>query len=148
MDKIAINRGWLEQVNAPPPLCLKTGQPTEGNVQQKVFTTAPSWTLGLIVLGLIPFVIARAAAGDRITMQIPRYKASMKASGWYQWVALLGGIVGIVGATIGSGNSNALVALVGVGVIVGSIGLAIWKTNENNVGIRMKHRDPIVVLSR
>jgi outer membrane lipoprotein SlyB len=71
-----------------------------------------------------------------------------RLSGWCQWVALLGGIVGIAAAIIGSGNSNALVALVGVGGIVGSIGLAIWKTNENNVGIRMKHKDPIVVLSR
>jgi hypothetical protein len=148
MDKIAINRGWLEQVNALPAVCLKTGQPTEGETQKRTLQTAPAWTPILFLFGLVPYAIARRVAGERVALYVPKTRAGTKASLMYEriglLVATLGFVLIIVAAAMGSGAAYCL----GIAAIVAAIVLANWEARANNIGIRLKHKDPTVVLSR
>jgi hypothetical protein len=51
VDKIVINRGWLEQTNALPPICLRTGVATDGNIEKRKISTAPAWAGVFVVFG-------------------------------------------------------------------------------------------------
>jgi hypothetical protein len=148
MNKIAINRGWLEQVNALPPVCLKTGQPTEGETQKRMLKTAPAWTPILFLFGIVPDVIARRVAGERVTLNIPKTRAGTKASLMYERIGLLGATIGFVLIVVAAGIGSGAAYCLGIAAIVAAIVLANWEARANNIGIRLKHKDPIVVLSR
>ncbi len=60
----ALRRGDL------PALCLKTGVPTEFQVSNG-FTVVPGWTWWLLLCGVVPFILARVFAGQRVEATLP-----------------------------------------------------------------------------
>jgi hypothetical protein len=148
VDKIAINRGWLEQANALPPVCLKTGQPTEGETQKRTPKTAPAWTPVLFLFGIVPYAIARNVAGERVTLHIPKTRSGTKASLIYERIGLLAATIGFVLIVVAAGVGSGATYCLGFAAIVAAIVLANWEARANNIGTRLKHKDPIVVLSR
>jgi fatty acid desaturase len=53
-----------------PPLCAKTGEAADGSTKVE-FTSSPSWTLILLLFGILPFLIAQHFATIRVVGILP-----------------------------------------------------------------------------
>jgi hypothetical protein len=147
MQKVEVHRGWLEQAGGIPPVCLRTGEPTNGLVRKRNIVTAPGWVAIFVLFGALPYIIARSAVGDKVTLQLPISPACRNKSRIYSLVALVVCIASVVPIGGGLGGSSTMV-LLGLAVFCGGIGLAIWNRLTHNIGIKMSHKNPTVTLKR
>jgi hypothetical protein len=53
-----------------PPVCAKTGEPTDGQVKIR-FSSAPGWTWILLFFGIFPFLIAQHYATVHVNGLLP-----------------------------------------------------------------------------
>jgi hypothetical protein len=147
VDKIAINRGWLEQANALPPICLKTGLATHGNIQKRIVSTAPLWAAVFIVFGGLGYIIARSAFGETVTLHIPRAKGVKEPHSISVGILSLY-LLAISFLVLGAGTAGLLANVSGLVTLVVATALAVMNSQTKAVGVRMKHADPTVVLNR
>jgi hypothetical protein len=60
-----------------PPVCAKTGVPTDGHTTIR-FSSAPSWTWILLLFGILPFLIAQFFATVRIEAIVPMSEVAQR----------------------------------------------------------------------
>jgi membrane-bound ClpP family serine protease len=122
---------WASQMRPGglPAICVKTGEPADAWVK-RTYATAPQWTyvlliLGVLIVGVLPYIVVRAIVSVRATGQLPFTKATarrLRTSSAVGLVALLAGIVlFIAGLVVNSG----VVTLLGVALFIGSLVLLI-----------------------
>jgi hypothetical protein len=147
VEKIAINRGWLEQTNALPPICLMTGVATDGNVQKRKISTAPAWVGVFLVFGLIGYIILRAALGETLTLNLPRAKR-IKVPHSISVGILFLYLIALSFLVLGVGSVGMPAVLSGLVTLVVATTLAVTNTQTKTVGVRIKHANPTIVLNR
>jgi membrane-bound ClpP family serine protease len=111
---------WASQMRPGglPAVCVKTGQPADRWVRRS-FSTAPRWTYwlllaGVLVLGVIPYLIVRAVVSVKATGQLPftRTVASRLVAFTVGGLAAL--LVGIILFVVGAAANSGAVAVLGV----------------------------------
>jgi hypothetical protein len=60
-----------------PPVCAKTGVPTDGYTKIR-FSSAPTWTWILLLFGILPFLIAQFFATVRIDAIVPMSEVAQR----------------------------------------------------------------------
>jgi Zn-dependent protease with chaperone function len=103
-----------------PQICVLTGEPTEDSMTFK-FATAPGWTLLLLLVGLLPYVIGYAITAKRAQGRLPlagRKRGGVIAVRWGGWAAILVGIVCVFGSVATSSNEEASSTASGVLILL------------------------------
>ena len=148
MEDVRIHRGWLERSEVLPHICLRTGQPSGGMVRKRKIVTAPAWTAILVVLGALPYILARTAVGENITFYVPESPENRKQRRLMVAAAFALAIVGTVVMVGGMFAESNPTFLLGLAVIISAVPLSIWNVRAHSIGVRMKHQDPTVRLKR
>jgi hypothetical protein len=141
-----------------PPVCVKTGLPTP-DVLRLAGRAAPSWVAPMVLVGFLPWLLARAGASRRYEVEVP-----LSAAVWQRFrivrsamraAALVGLASSALAAATGAAVATVLV-LCGVAV-VGGVGLLVneWVnwfgvrlSPDGQLGFTRVHRDFVDSVAR
>lgn len=76
MARVAARAADLE-AGTLPPVCAKTGEPTDGQVKIR-FSSAPGWTWILLFFGVFPFLIAQYFATTHVDGLLPMSEVAQR----------------------------------------------------------------------
>lgn len=103
-----------------PPVCAKTGEPTDGQVKIR-FSSAPGWTWILLFFGIFPFLIAQHYATVHVDSLLPLSDLAQRRvkvfNRLFIGLVALGAVVVIVGWVL---DTEAAVILVGLAMMIAS----------------------------
>jgi hypothetical protein len=98
-----------------PPVCAKTGVPTDGYVKIR-FSSAPTWTWILLLFGILPFLIAHYFATVHVEGIVPMSEAAQRRVTVFNRLFIgfvaLGVVVTVVGFALDTESAVILVGLV------------------------------------
>lgn len=129
-----------------PPVCVKTGEPADGDVAVR-FSHVPPWTFLLLLAGILPFFVALLFVPERIPGRLPitvatvdRYHAHRPWQ-WGCWGLILAGPA--LSAALGQGQP-----LLATGS--GLVGLLVVEARRANdwVAVRPVRNTPLLELRR
>jgi hypothetical protein len=129
-----------------PAVCAKTGVPCDTTVRAQ-WHVVPGWTWVLFVFGIVPFLIARVVAGERVEAPLPVTTKVFTRQRWASRAALvllLGGIGSLVGAVL---EGSALIAWAGVACL-GGAAVGAWLSERWWVGLVSTRRRSSVTMTR
>jgi hypothetical protein len=120
-----------------PPVCAKTGLPASETVRV-AGRAAPSWVAPMVLVGFLPWLLARAGASRRYEIEVPLTADAWRRFRMFRSAGLTAALTGLACSVIAAGTGAAVVTvllLVGVAV-VGGAGLLV---NEwvNWFGVRL-----------
>ena len=122
-----------------PPVCAKTGEPTTTRADLSI-TIMPRWSRILLVLGVLPWFVARPLIGRRLEAKVPLLDslASRRARSRADLVAAMFG--GLLATAFGSliPRDDLQVGLVGVGfvIVVGTVVALAYGERDYGVDLR------------
>ena len=101
-----------------PPVCAKTGEPTDGEVKIR-FSSAPGWTWILLFFGIFPFLIAQYFATVHVQGLLPMSEVAQRRvkafNRLFIGLVALSAVVIVVGFAI---DTQAAVILVGLAMMI------------------------------
>jgi hypothetical protein len=133
----AIDVHSLDQI---PPLCAKTGVPTE-RVRRQEFADLPGWTLLLILWGVVPFLIAAIFARRKVEVELPASADTLRRLRTIDFGSIGGFVVGVglvVTAIVNGDGSWAWwgLGLMLVSLLVGAIARhVVWVSGRLENGV-------------
>jgi membrane-bound ClpP family serine protease len=149
---------WASQMRPGglPAVCVKTGEPADRWIRRS-FSTAPRWTYwlllaGVLVLGVIPFLIVRAVVSVKATGQLPFARGVASRLGTFSIGGLAAFFVGIVLFVAGAAANSGAVSVLGVLLFfLGVVFLIVSGTMGPRAVVRKQDEFPndrVVVLRR
>jgi hypothetical protein len=125
-DEVTI---WASQMQPGglPAICVRTGAPADRWMRRR-FATAPAWTylllvLGVFIVGVLPFLIVRAAVSVKATGQLPFARSVAVQLQAFSIVGLMSLMSGVILFVAGAVANSGAVSI--VGVILFIVGLAL-----------------------
>jgi hypothetical protein len=106
-----------------PRICVVSGVPTE-RMKKLRWIWAPSWVAIFIVVGLIPYLIVREFAGDKVSGYLPLHPSVSRRFNLQRWGGIVGFLAGFVLLIASAAQSSGLLALLGLAVLIGGVVLA------------------------
>lgn len=104
-----------------PPVCAKTGVPTDGYTKIR-FSSAPTWTWILLLFGILPFLIAQYFATVHVEGIVPMSDVAQRRvtvfNRLFIGLVALGVVVIAVGFVL---DTEAAVILVGLAILVAAV---------------------------
>jgi len=104
-----------------PPVCAKTGAPTDGYTKIR-FSSAPSWTWILLLFGILPFLIAQYFATVHVEGIVPMSDVAQRRvtafNRLFIGLVALGVVVIVVGWAL---DTEATVILVGLAMLIAAV---------------------------
>jgi hypothetical protein len=104
-----------------PPVCAKTGVPTDGYTKIR-FSSAPPWTWILLLFGILPFLIAQHFATVRVEGIVPMSDVAQRRVTVFNRLFIgfvaLGAIVIVIGWAL---DTEATVILVGLATMIAAV---------------------------
>lgn len=111
-----------------PPVCALTGEPAASYARME-FTNAPTWTLALLPLGVLPFLAVRLCSRSRATARIPLSARALRRGLLFNRVQLstvgIGFILLALGALVGAVLAWAGLAVILLSLVALAIGRAL-----------------------
>ena len=112
---------WASQMRPGglPAVCVKTGEPAD-RWMRRSFSTAPRWTYwllipaGILLVGVIPYLLVRAMVAVKATGQLPFARAAAFRLRLFSIGGLVVFLVGIVLFIAGASANSGAVSVVGV----------------------------------
>ena len=115
-------------------MCAKTGE-VANDFAKIEFSSTPAWTAILLLVGIIPFLIARAFSRVRVVGLVPMSDVALQRGRTFTWAyrvfLLLSGLVLVIGS-----QTDRAVILVGLSMLVATIlfmvlgALFVWPTGQ------------------
>jgi hypothetical protein len=100
MASVRISRREAER-GLLPRVCILTGEPTD-SIKHKSFSWSPSWTILLILVGLLPYIIISLVLTKRMAVELPLVER--KHGHWLIRQALvIGGVLIAIALACGGG---------------------------------------------
>jgi hypothetical protein len=149
---------WASQMRPGglPAVCVKTGAPADRWVRRK-YSTAPQWTqvllvLGVLVIGILPYIVVRAIVSVRATGQLPFAGAVATRLRLFSIGGILAFVASVVVFIAGIAANSGAVTVLGVLLFVVAIALLIAAGTISPRAVVSKDpampNDRIVVLRR
>lgn len=122
-----------------PPVCAKTGEPTE-TVAEIPLTIMPRWSRILLVLGVVPWFVARPFIGRRIVARLPLAEKLVKRRTRSRADLVSAMFGGLLATALGSliPRDELQVALVGVGFVIVIATVVALVMGERDYGVDVR----------
>jgi hypothetical protein len=119
MARVAARVSDFEQ-GTLPPVCAKTGVPTDGYTKIR-FSSAPTWTWILLLFGIFPFLIAQFFATVRIDAIVPMSEVAQRRVTAFNRLFIGLVAVSVVVIAVGFVLETQTAALVGLAMLLAII---------------------------
>jgi hypothetical protein len=105
-----------------PPVCTKTGVPTDGYTKIR-FSSAPAWTWILLLFGILPFLIAQYFATVRIDAIVPMSEVAQRRVTVFNRLFIGLVILSLVVIAVGFVLDTQTAVLVGLAMLLAAVAM-------------------------
>lgn len=122
-----------------PPVCAKTGEPTDSTVEIQL-TIMPRWTRLLLVLGIVPWFVARPFLGRKVVARLPLSETLVRRRTRSRADLVSAMFGGLLATALGSliPRDDLQVALVGVGFLIVIATVVALALGERDYGVEVR----------
>lgn len=109
-----------------PAVCVRTGRPADSRVRIRT-RTLPTWTLVLLLFGVLPFLVAVTFAGEEVMGQVPVRRAVVERHRHRRRLAIGLGAATILLVVVGMAGGSPPAAWAGAVCGVAAAAIEAWR---------------------